>query len=1135
MGGNSSSGGWLVGGGEMGRLIRSMDWSRTPLGAISEWPTGLRTTVSLLLNSNFPMAVAWGPQNTLIYNDGYWPIIGFKHPEAMGMDYTECWVSAWPAIGGAFESARSGASAFLEDQQVFPDRLGFLEETFFTFSFSPIRDEHGAVAGLFHPVTETTSKMIGQRRLAVLRDLTTSTLSARSIPDSLHAVAETIGRHAADLPFALFYRIDADQSAATLAAGTGLDSGGPATPGTMRLSDDGWPLAEALRIGSGLLIDDVQARFPGLTCGPYPEPITSAVLHALTPAGRRRPVCVMVAGVSSRLPLNEAYRSFYDTIAASVASALASADAHQAERGRAEALAETDRVRTTFFNNVSHEFRTPLTLLLAPLEDELQDLDAGADEVHRERLELAHRNALRLLVLVNTLLDFSRIENGRLKASFEATDVSALTADLAGSFRSVCEQAHLALVVDCPPLPEPVMIDPEMWERIVLNLLSNAFKFTEQGQIRIGVRVAGAMVELVVEDTGTGIPADQLAKVFERFHRVPGARGRTHEGTGIGLAFVRELVGQLGGTIAVQSTLERGSTFTVSVPRGTGHVPADRFATDVPADQPRRAPGSLTLPFVQEAMRSLPEPRSPNAVDRSSAPRPAGVAGSRARIIWADDNADMRQYVQRLLADIYDVEPAPDGMAALELARRAPADLVVSDVMMPNLDGFGLLRELRADPTTRTVPVILLSARAGEEARIQGLTAGADDYLVKPFSARELLARIQAHVHLARLRRNDDDTRREAERSAVAAAGEAQMRLITDALPVLISYLDVDQRYRFTNRAYQDWFGRRPEDLVGRTLLEVWGDSTYRGVVDMIGRALAGETTTGEVWISEGSAEPRLLRCTYLPDIGPDGKVHGCFGLAQDETDRHRSAAEILRLKDELEQRVVERTAELAAANQELEAFSYSVSHDLRAPLRAIDGFARMLQDEPVPAEQERYLGLVRKNARTMGRLIDGLLKLAQLGRGQVRRQPIDVRALVQQCVDDLQAERPDRKIVVDFGELPDCTADETLLRQVWVNLLNNAAKYSQTRDTTQISIGSTTQDGVTVYFCRDNGIGFDMAYADQLFKVFQRLHGADEYDGAGIGLSTVERIVHRHGGRIWAEAEIDHGAAFFFTLTPSP
>src|SRR3712207_1752938 len=223
-------------------------------------------------------------------------------------------------------------------------------------------------------------------------------------------------------------------------------------------------------------------------------------------------------------------------------------------------LFRSDRAKTTFFSNVSHEFRTPLTLTLGPLEEVLGRPSLGAEE--RARVEVAHRNGLRLLRLVNSLLDFSLVEAGRARASYRATDLAALTAGLAGNFRSACERAGLRLVVDCPALPEPVWLDRDMWEKVVLNLLSNAFKHTFEGGITVAVRARGGAAEVAVRDTGTGIPAAELPRVFERFHRVENARARTHEGTGIGLALVQELVRLHGGAIAVASAPGRSEEHT---------------------------------------------------------------------------------------------------------------------------------------------------------------------------------------------------------------------------------------------------------------------------------------------------------------------------------------------------------------------------------------------------------------------------------------------------------------------------------------------------------------------------------------------------------------------------------------------
>ena len=430
-----------------------------------------------------------------------------------------------------------------------------------------------------------------------------------------------------------------------------------------------------------------------------------------------------------------------------------------------EELAELDKLKTQFFANISHEFRTPLTLMIGPLEDVLAESEKLSDP-NRERLELTHRNSLRLLKLVNTLLDFSRIEAGRIQASYEPTDLAALTADLASGFRSAAERAGLRLLVDCPPLPEPVYVDREMWEKIVLNLLSNAFKFTFEGEIAVSLRLAASGVRLTVRDTGTGIPPDEVPRLFERFHRVKGARGRSYEGSGIGLALVQELARLHGGTVSVESEEGRGSTFTITIPPGKAHLPADR----IEAERTLSSTGVRAAAFIQEALRWLPD-ESPGERIPELPVESLGVWRSgdrtRGRILLADDNADMREYVRRLLGS-YEVEAVPDGHAALRAARERTPDLVLTDVMMPGLDGFGLLRELRADPHFRDVPVILLSARAGEEARIEGIGAGADDYLTKPFSGRELLARVQAHLRLAQSRRESREVLRAGEDPAAA-------------------------------------------------------------------------------------------------------------------------------------------------------------------------------------------------------------------------------------------------------------------------------------------------------------------------------------------------------------------------------
>jgi signal transduction histidine kinase len=416
------------------------------------------------------------------------------------------------------------------------------------------------------------------------------------------------------------------------------------------------------------------------------------------------------------------------------------AEANRSLREANTKLGELDLAKTAFFSNVSHEFRTPLTLLLGPLEQALQST-SGA--LTGEELAAVYRNALRLLRLVNSVLDFSRIEAGRLTLSFAPVDLATLTSGVAGSFQSLFDEAGLRLKVDCPALPEPVYVDPAQWEKVVMNLVSNAFKFTFEGEVQVCLRASNEQVELEVRDTGTGIPKQELPKIFERFHRVEGARGRSFEGTGIGLALVHELVRLHGGQVQATSELGRGTTFVVTIPQGRQHLPSEHIVnatSTVSADTSRAA--------ILEAKQWL---RSGKRA--STAATEPVVPPATGRLLVADDNADMREFLTRLLAPHWQLDVVCNGKEALAAATKSPPDLVLSDVMMPEMDGVELLNALRRDPLTESIPVILVSARAGEEARLSGLETGADDYLVKPFAARELLTRVRTHLEMASIRK----------------------------------------------------------------------------------------------------------------------------------------------------------------------------------------------------------------------------------------------------------------------------------------------------------------------------------------------------------------------------------------------
>jgi signal transduction histidine kinase len=754
---------FLSGGGELGALMRAFDWSATALGPAGHWPQSLRTSVSICLASRFPIVLYWGPDYTVLYNDAYSAILGSKHPWALGKKCSECWAEIWETIGPMLDGVvATGEATWSNDLLLQLERFGYPEECYFSFSFSPVRVEAGVIGGVFTAVIETTDRFIGGRRLDALRELAVRITDADSESKMSELAMEALERNPYDTSFGVLYLLGESGRYIEPKGWCGIKPDHDLCKGPQDLQRPESPVFEAVasafRTGEISVASDLGRHCPSVPSSVWGiPPIEAAALPIILP-GYTAPHACLLVGLNPRKRFNPDYRAFLEMTARQFASNLAAARIHEEERKRAETLAELDRAKTVFFSNVSHEFRTPLTLILGPIESMIERARPSSF-VSKDELELVHRNSMRLLKLTNTLLDFSGIEAGGVQAVYEPTDLSALTKDTASAFRSAMEEAGLEFVIDCPPLSESVYVDREMWEKIVLNLISNAFKFTLAGRVEVRIRELSDQIELRVKDTGLGISKEDRPKVFERFHRVEGLHGRTHEGSGIGLALVQELVRLQGGSIRVESALGKGSSFIVSIRKGRAHVPPERLGSE----RLLKSTGASARAYVNEALGWLPQTvevaERPKAFASDSVQAPH-MHTATGRILLADDNADMRQYVRRLLGDYYEIHEVSNGREALAAINGFVPDLVLTDVMMPELDGFGLLRELRRNESTRTIPVILLSARAGEDARIEGMEIGADDYIVKPFTARELLARVSAHITLGRVRREAVDRER---------------------------------------------------------------------------------------------------------------------------------------------------------------------------------------------------------------------------------------------------------------------------------------------------------------------------------------------------------------------------------------
>ena len=1116
---------FFAGGGEMGERMRALDWTHTPLGSPASWPQSLKTIVRVMLDSRYAMWMLWGPELTFFCNDAYLPTVGIKRDWVLGARSDKVWEEIWPDIGPRIQRVlEQGQATWDEGLLLFLERSGFPEETYHTFSYSPVYDDDNHIAGMLCVVTEVSERVVGERRLRVLRDLATRVTGVESVQEACDRFLAVLADDPLDVPFACLYVLDETRTRACLASSFGCLPEAR-RPTEIMLAEDNspWPLAEAVAHNENQVVQLPEGA-GSIPSSLWRDRVSRAIVLPVHGQGLSSSVALLIAGVSPRRALDDGYRGFFDLIAGQLAAALANAQAHQAQRLRSEGLAAIDRAKTAFFSNVSHEFRTPLTLMLGPLMESIAH--SGTPPVVREQLELAHRNSLRLLKLVNSLLDFSRLEAGRVQASFEPLDLGSLTRDLASIFRSAIERAGLRFTVECDDFNEPVYVDRDMWEKIVLNLLSNALKFTLAGDISLRLRREAADAVLEVADTGIGIPEHEIPRLFERFHRVEGSVGRTQEGSGIGLALVQELVKLHGGTVEVASTLAQGTLFSVRIGLGAAHLPAERIK------MPRALASTATeaQAYVQEALRWLPQTSDDTSPGLPATIESAAIQGERfsstagARIILADDNSDMRNYLRELLSPLYAVEAVADGAQALAAAARQLPDLILSDVMMPKLDGFGLLVAVRDDEALRNLPVILLSARAGEESRIEGLNAGADDYLVKPFSARELLARVGALLEREKMRREQRDQEQTLHRAAHRRT--AQFETLLNKAPLGIYLVDADFKIRDINPTALSAFGDLA-GVIGRDFDEVMRLLCPADCAEYIGRQFRMTLETGESYsIPEHGVERSDLGITQyyeweihriaLPDQG--------YGV-------------VCYFRD-ISAHIQARTT-LETADRQKDEFLAMLAHELRNPLAAIRNAMELLT-RMIPTESriQSALGMTKRQVAQLCRLVDDLLDVSRITqrRIELKRRTIDLPSIIAHAVETVEPLLKEKQIEISITTSSNqplhVNGDPARLTQCVVNVLTNAAKYTDFGGL--IRVQTSAINSAAVIEIADNGAGIAPDLLPRIFDLF--VQGDRTLDrsqgGLGIGLSVVKRLVEMHDGVVVARsAGLGQGSAFEIRL----
>jgi PAS domain S-box-containing protein len=858
---------FLVGGGEMGQLIRDFDWSKTSLGPVYTWPQSLRTCIRIMLDSRQPIWIGWGKELIKFYNDPYKAIVGGKHPWALGEPASVVWKDIWHDIDPMLKQVmEEGKGTYVESQLLIMERNGYPEETYYTFSYTPIPGDDGKTAGMFCANTDDTDRITSDRQLRTLIQLGKQLTDCKTGREVMEKTIETLQDNPYDFPFALFRQVENNK--AVLKHHTPLGPAVSLVPGEIDLNS-AHPISitinRAIETKRPQVFQNLPTLIDVLPAGAWNVPPDKALVLPVAQSGKE-PYGLLTIGLNPfRLP-DEKYLSFFSLVADQIATSFSDVYAFAEERKRAEALAAIDQAKTAFFTNISHEFRTPLTLMLGSLEE---IMSRQQENENTRAIETAHRNSMRLLRLVNNLLDFSRIEAGKAKAKFSATDIGQFTADLASNFRSVMEQAGLDFQIRIGSISGLVYIDKEMWEKIVLNLLSNAFKYTLRGSVTLSLSQEDDQVALIVTDTGIGIPESEQPKMFQRFHRVQNVTGRTYEGTGIGLSLVSELVKLHNGSIKVTSKEGEGSTFSVVIPN------RKHFSSEDTSTEKQQFTPVLANVFIEEATSLVDGvPHSGTSI--------TPVDSNKATILIVDDNADMRRHIQTLLDKEYNVVMAGNGQEALNKIREYKPNLIVSDVMMPVMDGIQLVKTVKDNAATVNLPILLLSARAGEEAKIEGFDTGADDYLIKPFSAKELMARVRSQINLAKKRGN----------------ALQDVYNLFDDVPFAVGVLKgEDLIIEYVNKYNLAIWNCRKEDVIGKPLFEARPDirDSALPIHQEVYRS-AKRFTAIEVPINirnNDTSESRFFNVTIDPMFDDQGKMIGQLATSIDVTEQIQARKKI--------------------------------------------------------------------------------------------------------------------------------------------------------------------------------------------------------------------------------------------------
>jgi signal transduction histidine kinase/CheY-like chemotaxis protein len=681
----------------MAALMRGVDWGTTSLGPIETWPESLATAVDICMASRFPMAICWGPDLALLYNDAYRPILGAKHPAAIGRPCYEVWSELVPIIKPMFDSVIATGRATWSDDLLLPmERHGYLEEAYFTVSYSAVRGDKRLVAGLFVTVAETTQHVLGHRRLQLSSELARRSSHATGAEEACRLAADVFEEFHADVPASAIYLVE--ESEARLIATSRVDVQAMRTVIDLAGAS---PVASVVR---GARPEECDAS---AVLASHPE-VGRAIVLPIGRLGQERPSAVLVAGVNPRRELDDGYRDFFRFIARQIGTAITNATAY-AEIANARAEAErANTVKDAFLAMLGHELRNPLSPILTALE---LMTARGAAGLEKERT-IIDRQVRHLVRLVDDLLDVSRFTRGKIELHRARVDMADVVADGIETASPLLEQRCQRLEIEAPRAHPFVYGDRARLAQVVANLLTNAAKYTDpKGRIHIAWAEEGRDVVLRVSDSGMGMAPELVPRVFNLFEQGARTIDRAAGGLGLGLAIVKSITSMHGGTVAATSEGPgRGSEFVVRLP--------------------------------------LMEPAHEAEASRSQDPGGARCQASTRRVLIVDDNEDGADLLDVALQTMgHTTRVAHDGPEALEAARDFHPDVALIDIGLPVMDGYEVARRLRAMFDGACPKLVAVTGYGQESDRQRAREAGFDRHLVKPVELSrlaELIAPIPA-------------------------------------------------------------------------------------------------------------------------------------------------------------------------------------------------------------------------------------------------------------------------------------------------------------------------------------------------------------------------------------------------------